>query len=149
MDSIVCCFVVFNFSTYLFKVYPAESAASWQDGCKELAQIAWQEKEGKDYIWIEPFDSRFYLWVMGYEMPVSEFHETEYLDYVPKKMGGNIVVKPFDWSRVETMEPKMIVAGKKDIIDRQLELSVVKPTWYKTIETADRETPFVVVYFEK
>jgi 4-amino-4-deoxy-L-arabinose transferase-like glycosyltransferase len=142
-------FTVFNFSTYLFKVYPATSAASWQDGYQELAEIVWQEKQGKDTIWIEPFDGRFHLWIMGYEMPVSEFYETEYNNYVPKRLGGNIVIEPFDWAKVETMEPKTIVAGKKEIIDRELELSVVKPTWYKTITTTDGETPFVVVYFEK
>jgi len=141
--------VVFDFNEYLFKVYPKTSATSWQAGYKELAHVLWQEKDGKDTIWIESFDGRFHLWLMGYEMPVNEFAQLKYENYVPDKLGGNIVIKPFDWDKGLTMEPKTIVAGTKNEVDAHLKLFPIKPTWYKIITIEDSSTPFAVVYFEK
>ncbi|MBT4652017.1 MAG: hypothetical protein HN981_00640 [Candidatus Pacebacteria bacterium] len=141
--------VVYDFSFYLFNKCPATSASSWQDGYKEVASIIWQEKEGRDTVFVQPFDSRFHLWVMGYQMPVSEFSETKFENWVPSKLSKNIVFEPFDWAKVLTMEPKVVLAGKKEEIDLQLELSPVQPTWYKEVKTADGDTPFVVIYFEK
>ncbi|MFZ5437855.1 MAG: ArnT family glycosyltransferase [Patescibacteria group bacterium] len=140
--------VVVNFASYLFKVYPAESASSWQAGYQQVAELIAAEKEGKDTIWVEPFDSRFHLWVLGYETSVADFSEIEFNNYVPKRI-GQIVFAPFDWQKVTTMEPKTIVAGRKELLDQKLALSPVKPTWYKTVTTADGETPFAIIYFEK
>lgn len=142
-------FVVFSFTNYLFKVYPADSAADWHAGYKEVAQILVEEKEGKDTLWVEPFDGRFHLWVMGYGIPVSEFSEIEFEKYMPRKIDNIVFKGRFDWKNIETTEPKTIVAGKKEFIDHQLESSPVQPTWYKAVETVDGETPFVIVYFEK
>lgn len=140
--------VVVNFASYLFKIYPAKSASSWQAGYKEVAQIVAAEKEGKDTIWVEPFDSRFHLWVLGYKTPVASFSELEFDNYVPKRI-GQIIFAPFDWQKVTTMEPKTIVAGRKELLDQKLALSPVRPTWYKTVTTADGEIPFAIIYFEK
>lgn len=140
--------VVGLFADYLFKVYPVTSAPKWQAGYKELAEVIAQEKTGKDTVWIEPFDNVWYLWLMGYETPVSEFKNIKFSNYQPKNI-ENVVFKEFDWAKVKTMEPKTIVAGKKEILDAKLALSPVKPTWYKTITTIDGETPFAIIYFEK
>ncbi len=140
--------VVSLFADYLFKVYPTNSAASWQAGYKELAEIVAENKNQVDMIWIEPFDNVWYLWLMGYQIPVSAYQDITFNNYKPQVI-DNVRLHEFDWAKIKTVEPKTIVAGKKELVDKQLSLSPVQPTWYKTITTVDGETPLAIIYFEQ
>jgi 4-amino-4-deoxy-L-arabinose transferase-like glycosyltransferase len=56
----------FTFFYHYFTIYPKESAADWQDGYKQLAQTIYQHKQAGQIVYIQEFDDRFYLWLMGY-----------------------------------------------------------------------------------
>jgi hypothetical protein len=140
---------VFDFTSFYFLAYPKISAADWQSGFRELAHEAWQESQIMDVVWVEPFDGRFYLWLMAYEMPVTSFSAIEFTNYQPQHL-SNIRFRWFDWGKLPTLSEKTVLIARKDFIDWQLETVATRPpAWYKTFSTAANQADFAAIYFEK
>jgi hypothetical protein len=137
-----------DFSRYYFNVYPKLSAQDWQDGYKAVAHEAWINRQSADVVWIEPFDSRFYLWLMAYEVPVNEYNQIEFVNYLPPAI-GNIRFRWFDWAKLPTLSEKTVLLAKKDYIDWNLESVPYKPRWYKTFLRTDGVAEFAAIYFER
>ncbi len=66
------CFLLFffgnllQFSNYYFTEYPTQSAASWQAGYKQLAQLVFSIRKSNEPVFVLSFDDRFYLWLLLY-----------------------------------------------------------------------------------
>jgi hypothetical protein len=101
-----------------------------------------------DVVWVEPFDSRFYLWLLAYEVPVAEYKKLEFANFMPNAI-GNIRFRWFDWKKLPTLSEKTMLLAKKDFIDWNLETVPYPPRWYKTFSRTDGVQEFATVYFEK
>lgn len=139
---------LYDFTSYYFQTYPALSAQDWQDGYKAVAHEAWANKDQMDVVWVEPFDARFYLWLLAYEVPVEQYSQIAFHNYVPNAI-GNIRFRWFDWGKLPTLSEKTMLLARKDFIDWNLETVPYPPRWYKTFTRADGVTEFAAVYFEK
>ena len=145
----IVAFSFWDFTTFYFSVYPSLSASEWQTGFADLAHEAWQQKQEMDVVWIEPFDSRFYLWLMAYELPVEDFSKIEFDQYMPTHI-DNIRFRWFDWGKLPTLSEKTVLIARKDFIDWQLEtIASRQPNWYKIFYTADYRPEYAAIYFEK
>ncbi|MFH2118147.1 MAG: glycosyltransferase family 39 protein [Candidatus Paceibacterota bacterium] len=139
----------FDFTSFYFLTYPKLSASEWQTGFADLAHEAWQQSQEMDVVWIQPFDSRFYLWLMAYEMPVEDFDKIEFDQYMPDHI-NNIRFRWFDWGKLPTLSEKTVLIARKDFIDWQLEtIASRQPNWYKIFYTADNRPEYAAIYFEK
>ena len=139
---------LFDFVTYYFQVYPALSAKEWQDGYKAVAHEAWVNRADMDVVWVEPFDPRFYLWLLAYEVPVQEYRQISFNNYMPEAI-ENIRFRWFDWGKLPTLSEKTMLLARKDLIDWNLETAAYPPRWYKPLVRADKVAEFAAVYFEK
>lgn len=146
--ALVVALAVYEFGSYYFAVYPTRSAFDWQDSYKEVAQEAWQQAQSADVVWADPFDSRFYLWLMAFHVPAEELHTLSYENFMPAEI-GNIRFRWFDWTKLPTLSEQTVVIARKDEIDRHLPEAPREPIWYKTFITADGSTQYAAVYFEK
>lgn len=139
---------VFDFASDYFFAYPARSAADWQDGYKQLASEAWSAKDQMDVVWIDPFDSRFYLWLMAYHLEPERYASLTYENYMPSAI-DNIRFRWFDWGKLPTLSEQTLVIAKKDYLDWKLTETPYPPTWYKTFYRTDGLPEFAAIYFEK
>lgn len=139
---------VFDFSSYYFLAYPTKSASEWQENYKEIAQEAWDNRQEMDVVWVDPFDSRFYLWLMAYHVPAAEFGQITFNNYTPAVI-GNIRFRWFDWGKLPTLSEKTVVIARKTEIDWRLETVSYQPKWYKTFNQADGRPEFAAIFFEK
>lgn len=136
------------FIYHYFTVYPKESAFDWQDGYKQLTQVILEDNSSVRTVWVDPFEDRFYLWLLVYgDYPASEIQSWEKNNW---KLDGvdNIVFKPFDWGKLDTLDHKIMIVGDPDNLKTELESAPLQPKWSKEIQTADGEVPFEVLYFD-
>ena len=101
-----------------------------------------------DVIWVEPFDARFYLWLLAYEVPVEQYSQITFNNYIPESI-DNIRFRWFDWGKLPTLSEKTLLLARKDFIDWNLETVPYPPQWYKTFTRTDGVQEFAAVYFEK
>jgi len=59
-------FSFLQFWWFYTAAYPKLSAPDWQSGYKPLAQQVFQQVAQREIVFIQPFDDRFYLWLMAY-----------------------------------------------------------------------------------
>jgi len=141
---------IFNLAHFLnhyFYHYPKISAHDWQDGYKELALTIDEYKDGVTTVWVEPFEGRFYLWLLAFgNYSATEIQQMEKSDYKMKKI-ENIEVAPYDWDRLKTNSHKILVVGETNNIKGKLEEIETKPNWVKEIYSHDGVSRFSIVQF--
>jgi hypothetical protein len=147
--GLILAFAAIEFISFYFLVSPSRSASDWQSGYRQLAREAWQQSEEMDVVWIEPFDGRFHLWLLAYEVPVEDFEKLKFENYQLANI-QNIRFRWFDWGKLPTLSERTVVIAKKDFIDWQLETVAVRPpNWYKVFYTAESRPEYAAIYFEK
>jgi 4-amino-4-deoxy-L-arabinose transferase-like glycosyltransferase len=116
VTAIATC-ALFSFCSFWYhyvSFYPQESADSWQDGYKQLAQEIYIEKTPEMQVIISPFDDRFYLWLMAYG-PYSgkDFQswqsEKYQFQHIPE-----ITFQDFDERNLKNFHGALLVAGRPE-----------------------------------
>jgi len=140
---------IFEFSYHYFTQYGADSAYDWQDGYKEMALEINQALPHVADVYIDEFDDRFYLWLLAY----GDFTPEEILalpkeNYQVKEI-EKITFHEYHWSKIDSLDRKILVVGLKNNINEGLNEYKIKPTWEKEISQASGETPFKIVMLER
>lgn len=129
--------------------YPVQSAPDWQDGYKELALTIDQYSVSVDTVWVEPFEGRFYLWLLAFgDYSANEIQNLPKNNYQISKI-NNIEIAPYDWGRLKTNSDKTLVVGETNNIKNKLGEIETKPNWIKEIYSHDGVSRFSVVEFGK
>jgi hypothetical protein len=145
--ALIIAISIFQFSCHYFTQYPIESAYDWQEGYKQLAIKILEKKDPVRTVWVNIHDERFFLWVIAY----SNYDHSDY--QVLKNSHtlneiDNIKFIDFDWEKLETLDHRLIVAGKTDEIERFLkEEAVLSPNWKEEIHSLNTESLFTLVEF--
>ncbi|NCN87783.1 MAG: hypothetical protein GW941_02715 [Candidatus Pacebacteria bacterium] len=141
---------IINFAYFInhyYNHYPAQSSHDWQDGYKELALTIDQNKDSVTTVWVEPFEGRFYLWLLAFgSYNPQQIQEIPKVNYSINEI-DNIKIAPFDWQRLKTNPYKIIIAGETNNIKSKLETLDKKPNWTKEIFSHDGISRFLVVEF--
>ncbi|MFH1959422.1 MAG: hypothetical protein ABIJ22_03810 [Patescibacteria group bacterium] len=140
---------IFEFNYHYFTQYGADSAYDWQDGYKEMALEINQALPHVADVYIDEFDDRFYLWLLAY----GDFTPEEILalpkeNYQVKEI-EKITFHEYHWSKIDSLDRKILVVGLKNNINEGLNEYKIKPTWEKEISQASGETPFKIVMLER
>jgi 4-amino-4-deoxy-L-arabinose transferase-like glycosyltransferase len=136
-----------HFYNHYHHHYPAQSSRDWQDGYKELALLIDQNKDQAETLWMDPFEGRFYLWLLAFGSYTPEqIQEIPKVDYKVTKI-DNINIAYFDWESLTTNTYKIIVAGETENIKNKLMTIDTEPNWTKEIFSRDGISRFLVVEF--
>lgn len=141
---------IVNFGHFLndyFIQYPARSAHDWQDGYKELALTIDQYRNSVTNVWVEPFEGRFYLWLLAFGSYTPQQIQTLPKENYSMNTLGNINIANYDWERLKTNQYKVIIAGETNNIQEKIEEQLIKPNWAKEIYSADGVSRFLVVEY--
>lgn len=149
MTMLLITISIFEFSYHYFIYYAGDSAYDWQDGYKEMALEINQSIPHVADIYIDEFDDRFYLWLLAY----GDF-EAEEIQAMPKegyqvKEIDKITFQSYHWSKIDSLDRKIVVVGFKNNIDESLREYQIQPTWEKEISQANGEVPFKIVMLER
>jgi len=140
---------VFTFSYHYFTQYGADSAYDWQDGYKEMALEINQALPHVADVYIDEFDDRFYLWLLAYgDFTPEEIQAMPKENYKIKEI-EKITFHEYHWSKIDSLDRKILVVGLKNSIDEGLSEYQIKPSWEKEISQANGETPFKIVMLER
>ena len=140
---------VFTFSYHYFTQYGADSAYNWQDGYKEMALEINQALPHVADVYIDEFDDRFYLWLLAYgDFTPEEIQAMPKENYKIKEI-EKITFHEYHWSKIDSLDRKILVVGLKNSIDEGLSEYQIKPSWEKEISQANGETPFKIVMLER
>jgi len=60
-----------------------------------------------------------------------------------------ITFHEYHWSKIDSLDRKILVVGLKNSIDEGLSEYQIKPSWEKEISQANGETPFKIVMLER
>jgi len=136
------------FIYHYFVVYPKVSAFDWQDGYQQLAKEILKDNSSVRTVWVDPFEDRFYLWLLAFgPYTAQEIQAMPKQGWATKEI-DNVVFQPFDWGKLETLDHKLMVVGKTENLNFQLQTASLQPKWIKRITTSDGKTPFEILYFE-
>jgi len=140
---------IFEFGYHYFTQYGADSAYDWQDGYKEMALEINQALPHVADVYIDEFDDRFYLWLLVY----SDFTPQE-IQALPKKNYQikeieKITFHGYHWSKVASLDRKILVVGLVDHINEGLKKYQIQPVWEKEIIQANGKKPFKIVMIER
>ena len=111
-----CAFLIVFFTAKFtfdyFILYPANSAASWQNGYTQLAQQLYNHKSDQETVTILPFDDRFYLWLMA-EGPYTgkDFHTWKTQDYKFNTIPYFTFQEP-DPAKISNTSETQLIAGQ-------------------------------------
>jgi 4-amino-4-deoxy-L-arabinose transferase-like glycosyltransferase len=138
-----------HFFNHYLNHYPSQSAHDWQDGYQELALTIDQYKDSVTTVWVEPFEGRFYLWLLAFGS-----YTPQQIQQIPKENYSineieNIKIAPYDWKRLENNPYKVIIAGETNNIAKKLTETKQTPNWTKEILSHDGISRFMVVEFGK
>lgn len=136
-----------HFLNDYFMQYPSRSAHDWQDGYKELALTIDENRNSVTNVWIEPFEGRFYLWLLAFgSYSPQEIQALPKENYSMNQI-GNINLANYDWKRLKTNPYKVIIAGETNNIQEKIEEQLIKPNWAKEIYSSDGISRFLVVEY--
>jgi 4-amino-4-deoxy-L-arabinose transferase-like glycosyltransferase len=139
----------FEFGYHYFTQYKADSAYDWQDGYKEMALVINKNLPDVSDVYIDEFDDRFYLWLLAYgDFMATEIQAMPKESYQIKKI-EKITFHSYHWSKIDSLDRKIIVVGLTSSINEGLNTYQIQPTWEKEIYQANGETPFKIVMLEK
>jgi 4-amino-4-deoxy-L-arabinose transferase-like glycosyltransferase len=142
-------FSIFEFSNHYFTYYAADSAYDWQDGYKEMALEINQALPHVADVYIDEFDDRFYLWLLSYgDFTPEEIQAMPKENYQVKKV-EKITFDKYHWSKIDSLDRKILVVGLKKDINEGLDEYKIQPTWEKEIFQANGEAPFKIVMLER
>lgn len=145
--SFLALFNIGQFINHYFYHYPQQSARDWQDGYKELALTIDQNKDSVETVWVEPFEGRFYLWLLAFgNYSATDIQTIPKENYSIKKF-DNIEIAPYDWGRLKNNPIKIIVAGETNNINTNLAKIETKPNWVREIYSKDGMSRFKIVEF--
>lgn len=140
---------IFEFSYHYFTQYAADSAYDWQDGYKEMALEINQALPHVADVYIQEFDDRFYLWLLAYgDFSSAEIQAMTKENYQVKEI-EKITFHEYHWSKIDSLDRKILVVGLKTSINSGLSEYNIEPTWEKEIYQANGEKPFKVVMIER
>ena len=139
--------LVFDFTSYYFQAYPAASAADWQAGYKELAATIWQSKDAVDEVWVQPFDGRFYLWLMAYQLPPEAYQQLAYRQYQPLAI-DNLHFQRFAWETLLGERQNIMIVDEQASLDHQLETAPLVPQIYQTVLLENGQPAYAMAIFE-
>lgn len=147
--SLLALFNIGHFINHYFYQYPAQSAHDWQDGYKQLALTIDEHKDSVTTVWVEPFEGRFYLWLLAFgDYSGKEIQAMEKPNYQMSEI-DNIKIAAYDWTRLETNNYKIIIVGETNNINNKLSEIEIKPNWIKEIYSHDGVSRFSIVEFGK
>jgi len=136
---------VYQFTHFYFIQYPTDSAYEWQDKYKELALLIMNHQASVRTVWAEPFDNRFYLWLLAYgDFKATDIQSWPREDFQFKKI-ENIEFSYFDWTKLDSLDHKLIIAGQKDSLEYSLSQASYPPKWRQDIYDQNGEIKFIVV----
>ncbi|MDH5532854.1 MAG: hypothetical protein OEX81_00305 [Candidatus Pacebacteria bacterium] len=145
--TLLTIFNIGHFLNHYFYHYPSQSAHDWQDGYKELALTIDQVKDDVTTVWVEPFEGRFYLWLLAFgDYSATQIQEMDKPNYQISEI-ENIKIAPYDWTRLKTNSYKIIIVGETTNINNKLSEIETKPNWIKEIYSHDGISRFSVVEF--
>jgi len=146
---LIMAFSVFEFSYHYFIQYQADSAYDWQDGYKEMALEINAALPHVSDVYIDEFDDRFYLWLLAYgDYTPDQIQAMPKENYQVREM-EKITFHEYHWSKIDSLDRKILVVGLKNSIDEGLSEYHIWPTWEKEIFQANGESPFKVVMIER
>ncbi len=136
----------FYFHDYLAH-YPKRSAPEWQEGYKELATTLIEYKNDVDAVYIEPFDDRFYLWVMAYgPYGGKNFRTWKSEKYLFKEFDNFIFSQP-NLELVRQTKQTILLAGNSYAMNKDLSTIINSATWKKEIVCSNGEVCFIVIKY--
>lgn len=137
-----------EFWYYYLHYYQYESAYSWQDSYKQLADVVLTHHHEVRTVWITPFENRFYLWLLVYG-PYSgqQIQALPKIGYQVKEI-DNIVFEAYDWDKMETLDHKVMIVETPDSLYAHLEKSPLPPISIQAVRSADGVIRFLVAIFE-
>lgn len=120
---------------YYLTFYPKESSLSWQGGYKQLAQAVTQQKNIYRTVWVNYHDPRLYLWfLMLPEFSAEQIQTTPKENYQMTTI-DNIYFESYDYSRLPTLDHKVLVIDSFE--EGQQRLKDLKNKPYKTEVISD------------
>jgi 4-amino-4-deoxy-L-arabinose transferase-like glycosyltransferase len=76
-----------GYTHYYFVNYPQRSASNWQYGFKPIALQVCSLRSGRDKIWVDVGDDRFFLWLLAYcDFNFEELSQAEFEKFSLKKI---------------------------------------------------------------
>lgn len=124
---------VIQFSWHYFAIYPQQSAAAWQDGFKELAIEIEAKRDPVRTVWVDIADDRFYLWLLASgNYTQQDFRSWQWSGYTLDKV-ENIEFRQFDWLKLDSLDHKIMVVGRKNEMESRLESIQQTPSWTQTV----------------
>ncbi len=137
-----------EFWYYYLHYYQYESAYSWQDSYKQLADVVLTHHHEVRTVWITPFEDRFYLWLLAYgPYTGSEIQALPKVGYQVKEV-ENVVFDAFDWDKLNTLDHKVMIVETPDAFYSHLESAPYPPIWTQMVSSADGINRFMVAEFE-
>jgi 4-amino-4-deoxy-L-arabinose transferase-like glycosyltransferase len=134
----------FYFLNYYFVHYPTASAADWQYGYKQVAQLITQEKNAVRTVWIDAMEARFYLWILGYsDLTAQQIQEIPKQNFQLNQI-NNIKFTTFDWQKLKSLDHKVMIVGEKQRIEEKMNQFELQP--YKQVEIAPN---YLAIWYEK
>ncbi|MGD9129811.1 MAG: glycosyltransferase family 39 protein [Candidatus Woesebacteria bacterium] len=143
---LICLFSVFQFIRHYFIHYPVESSFAWQDAYKELALKIFEKKSTAN-VWVESFDDRFFLWILAYGPYNSSKIQEMLRDKYRLEQIENITFRGYDWKKISELDHKILVIGRTESINAQLEKTAIKPNWLETIQDHNHNDKFTLLEF--
>lgn len=138
-----------QFTYHYFTQYSADSADDWQDGYKEMALIIDDNLPAVADVYIGEFDDRFYLWLLTYgsykSAAIQALPKTGYKVQEIEK----VTFHQYHWSKIDSLDRKILVVGLKDEINNNLNKYEIKPVWEKEIFQASGDAPFKAVLLDR
>ncbi|MBT3249279.1 MAG: hypothetical protein HN846_01420 [Candidatus Pacebacteria bacterium] len=146
--SLLIALSIFEFSYHYFTQYSSDSAYDWQDGYKEMALEIDKNLPHVADVYIDEFDNRFYLWMLVYgHFTAEEIQAMPKEDYQVKEI-EKVTFHSYHWSKIDSLDRKILVVGLTDHINEGLERYQIKPTWEKEIYQDNETSPFKIVMIE-
>lgn len=137
-----------TFTYHYFKIYPYQSAYDWQDGYKQLATTIMEAKDGVETVWVDPFEDRFYLWLLTYgDYDATTIQQLVKNNYKVTEV-ENIKFAPFDWGKTAGLGYKVIIVGQPLALEGRIANSPKQPDQIDEIIGNDGTKRFLVARYE-
>ncbi|MFZ5376494.1 MAG: ArnT family glycosyltransferase [Patescibacteria group bacterium] len=134
-----------SYLSFYYRIYPQLSASSWQNGYDKLAKQLLSKNDQVRTVWVEPFDNRFYLWLLIQdEFSAVEIQQIVGQQHMPEKV-SNFDFKGFDWPKLNTLDHKIIVAGKKANLEQKINEYNLQPNWLEESKNQYQQEPFWIL----
>lgn len=161
LRTFLLCLVILSFThfwIFYLKIYPKLSAQHWQAGYKPLALQISKETSQQHQVYIEPFDDRFYLWIMAYgPYDGSEFKSWKTDNYkfasagVPNNFSNVFFTAPEDKQLLNELEnnKQLVLVGRSQEVRKRCETATLYSCQLTNVQDENGETTFLTATLVK